>query len=108
MWILSRERHRRAVDRRARVRGRRVRSEEIDLSRGDAVPGNDLDAGGEQATLPGGGHDESPPEAEILHALPQAGQGVLVHRGPELDLDGQDPPPLDDEEVDLGTGVGAP
>ena len=48
------------------------RSKQIDVARGDLLPGNEVDARGKRARLFARRDDPSPPEIEILHAFSQA------------------------------------
>jgi len=47
-------------------------------------------------------------QAQILHALPQPGHGIVIHCRAELDLDRQDATPFTDEQIDLRPSVRPP
>ena len=76
-------------------------SKQFNLAQGDIAPGDDFDAERQAASLQPGRHHPAPAQAEILHALPETGHGIVIHRRAKFDLDGQHAPPFDNQKVDL-------
>lgn len=86
----------------------RRRSEQLHLPRHDRRPRHLLDTRRQHAPLLGRIHHPPALQAEVAHALPQAGVPVLIDAAPQLDTNGQELVAIADQQVHLGTGLRAP
>ena len=69
---------------------------QLDVPARDGTPRQKLDAAVEAPRLLGSADNESPAQAEVGHALAQAGEVPRSHGRAEPDLDGYDPTSVDE------------
>ena len=83
-------------------------SEQIELAGGNLGPREYFDAWRQPTPFARRRDDPSPAQAQILHALSQSGNSMMVHRCTGLDLDRQDAPSFNDQQIDLRAGMCPP